>query len=309
MGVRQSGSLGLYLHLEAPPIFGLTAGPLGQRLVLTSPLGTSSWSTATRVAQVKHEARRHAAAPKRPAAAPLSLPPAVRQFVEMQPLPGGLSAALLEESMAGVSGTVAEKWLTALNDACRQYEINRSLRRMAAFLGHIAHESGSLHKVEEGLYYKDAAALNDMFSAFSTDEEAAAYTRKPEALANKVYAKRNGNGDVASGDGWRFRGRGLIQVTGKANYRACGKDLGIDAVKNPELLAVPKYAALSAGSFWKSHGLNELADAEKYQALSLRINKKLKSFPARENNRKRALNALCRAQLMQMSAVLAHFHH
>jgi len=137
-------------------------------------------------------------------------------------------------------------------------------------------------------------------------ESTGAYTRKPEALANKVYANRNGNGDVASGDGWRYRGRGLIQVTGKANYRACGKDLGIDAVKSPELLATPKYAALSAASFWKSHGLNELADAQQYQALSLRINKKLKSFPARENNRKRALNAFCRFQLMQMVSVLAH---
>ena len=106
---------------------------------------------------------------------------------------------------------------------------------MAAFLGHIAHESGSLHNLEENLNYKDPQRLNKIFGAIKTDKEAEAYVNSPEALANKVYANRNGNGDTASGDGWRYRGRGLIQLTGKANYAAFAKDLNVDVVKDPDL--------------------------------------------------------------------------
>ena len=115
-----------------------------------------------------------------------------------------------------------------------------------------------------------------------------------------MYANRNGNGDEASGDGWTFRGRGLIQLTGRANYMAFAKEVGVDVVKAPELVATPKYAALSAAFYWKTRGLNELADAEMYQALSKRINKKLDSFPQREANRRRALSALSQAVLANL---------
>jgi putative chitinase len=175
---------------------------------------------------------------------------------------------------------------------------NRSARRMAAFLGHIAHESGYLRKVEEDLHYKDSQRINEKFKAIKTDEEAEAYVNHPEALANKVYADRNGNGDTASGDGWKYRGRGLIQLTGKANYAAFAKDANVDVVQNPNLVATPQYAALSAAWFFRKHRLNELADAGDYQALSKRINTSLESFPAREAKRKRALEALCLAALV-----------
>ena len=206
--------------------------------------------------------------------------------------------------MAGVSGAVANRWVEPLNIACRKYEITRSARRLAAFLGHVAKESGSLHRLEEGLYYKEADRVNRKFGAIKTDKEAESYLRKPEALANKVYANRLGNGDTASGDGWKYRGRGLIQVTGKFNYQALAKDLEVDFVKDPDLVATPGYAAISAAWFWKKHGLNELADDEKYTAASLRINKKLDSFPEREANRKRALDALCRGILMNLTMSL-----
>jgi putative chitinase len=175
---------------------------------------------------------------------------------------------------------------------------------MAAFLGHIAKESENLNHLEESLYYKDAHRLNLKFAALKTDKEAEAYLRKPEALANKVYANRIGNGDIASGDGWRYRGRGLIQLTGKSNYQDLAKDLKVDFVKDPELVATPKYAAIAAAWFWKKRGLNELADDQRYQALSLKINKKLDSFAEREANRQRALDALCRGVLVNLAMSL-----
>ena len=104
------------------------------------------------------------------------------------------------------------------------------------------------------------------------------YERNPEKLANYVYALRLGNGDEASGDGWRYRGRGLIQTTGRSNYRATGVALTQPLEAQPELLRTPGMAALSAAWFWKSHGLNELADVggagddEDFETISIRIN-------------------------------------
>lgn len=177
---------------------------------------------------------------------------------------------------------------------------------MAAFLGHVAHESGNLRKLVEGLSYKTLKQLRKTFKTFRTesDEHASAYLGKSKDLANKVYANRNGNGNTASGDGWKYRGRGLIHVTGKANYAAFGREAGVDAVKTPELLETPRYAAASAGSYWKKHKLNELADAEMYEKLSLGINSSLKSFPEREAKRERALNALCLGLQANMTVAL-----
>ena len=91
-------------------------------------------------------------------------------------------------------------------------------------------------------------------------EAATPYAHQPEKLANYVYARRLGNGDIASGDGWRFRGRGLLQTTGRGNYRSTGRALGLDLEAEPELLQQPGPAALAAAHFWSSRGLNELAD-------------------------------------------------
>jgi putative chitinase len=98
------------------------------------------------------------------------------------------------------------------------------------------------------------------------------YHRNPEKIANKVYADRMGNGDEASGDGFKYRGRGLIQLTGKDNYRACGDALGVDLVENPDLVSSPQYAALSAGWFWDKNKLNQFADANDMTTLTKRIN-------------------------------------
>jgi putative chitinase len=225
----------------------------------------------------------------------------------MQPLRNGLTASLLRQAVAGVNARRANDWVAALNAACRKYEITHSLRRMAAFLGHIAKESKGLRDLEENMNYKNAQKANHLFRAFKTDADAEPYLSKPEAFANKVYANQGGNGNEASGDGWRYRGRGFIHLTHKNAYKACGRALGADIVKNPELVATPQYAALSAAWFWRSRGLNELADAEMYQALSLRINRKLDSFPEREANRKRALEALCRSMVMDLVFATVRF--
>lgn len=229
---------------------------------------------------------------------------ALRDYVEMRPLTAGLTVGLLRQSIRGVSIARANTWLDSLNSACKTYEINRSLRRMAAFLGHIALESQGLKELEEKLNYTDAERANNKFKAIKTDEEAEAYLRKPEAMANKVYANRNGNGNEASGDGWRYRGRGFIQLTFKSNYAQLSKELKVDFVADPDLVATPQYAAVSAAFFWKKKGLNQLADDAKYMALSLRINAKLDGFAQREHNRKRALSVLCRAVLADMALVL-----
>lgn len=222
----------------------------------------------------------------------------------MSPLPGGLTPALLHQAIPGVRAAAVNDWVGHLNAACARYEITKSVRRLAAFLGHIAKESGNLRNLEENLHYKDPKRINKIFGAIKTDKEAEAYVNKPEALANKVYANKIGNGNEASGDGWKYRGRGLIHVTGKANYAALAKRIGVDVVKNPDLLATQKYAAISAADFWKSNGLNRLADIESYRALSKLVNKSLDSFPEREANRKVALNALTRAILANLSLSL-----
>jgi putative chitinase len=231
---------------------------------------------------------------------PLHFDKATQKFLELLPLPSGLSLTLLTRAIPQIKAADASAYVGPLNVACEKYDITRSVRRMAAFLGHIAKESAYLHKPEEALYYKDAHRINKFFGAIKTDQEAQAYIGNPEALANKVYANQDGNGDVASGDGWKYRGRGLIHLTHKNQYVAFKKAAGVDCVNNPDLLKTPQYAALSAAWFWNEKRLNALADAENYRALSLRINTKLDSFPEREANRKRALDAFFRASLTNL---------
>jgi putative chitinase len=151
--------------------------------------------------------------------------------------------------------------------------------RMAAFLAQIAHESGQLTRLSENLNYSAKRLLQVWSGRFPTLEKALVYERNPEKLACFVYARRLGNGDEASGDGWRYRGRGLIQLTGRGNYRAAAQGIGLPLEEQPELLVQPGPAALSAAWFWKSHGLNELADdrnddndTEDFRTITRRIN-------------------------------------
>jgi putative chitinase len=141
----------------------------------------------------------------------------------------------------------------------------------------------------ENLNYSADALLRTWPSRFNA-ETAAKMARKPEAIANYVYGGRLGNG--ADGDGWKYRGRGLIQLTGKGNYRAAGIALGLDLIGNPDLLEKPEAASLSAAWFWKTNGLNALADANDVAVVTRKINGGLNGLSDRLERFDRAARAL-----------------
>jgi putative chitinase len=151
------------------------------------------------------------------------------------------------------------KWLVPLNTAMQEFSVN-SAQRAAAFLAQLAHESGEFQHLDENLNYSAQRLCQVWPSRFPTLAVAEQYAGNPKKLANRVYSGRLGNGNEASGDGWNFHGRGLIQLTGRANYSACAKALAVELTGKPELLLDSGVAARSAGWFWKSRGLNELAD-------------------------------------------------
>jgi putative chitinase len=159
----------------------------------------------------------------------------------------------------------------ALNTTFTTYEINTTLR-ICAFLAQAGHESQMFTHSHENLNYSAAGLLATFPTHFSGAADAAAYDRQPEKIANRVYASRMGNGDEESGDGWLYRGRGYIQVSGKYNYGKCADAIGIDCLNNPDLLLDPSGAAMSAGWFWDSHNLNALADTQSITAMTKIIN-------------------------------------
>jgi len=168
------------------------------------------------------------------------------------------------------AGPVAGVFAPALNEAMARFKIDTPLR-VAAFIAQAGHESGQLRSLVENLNYSAEALLLTWPKRF-TPQMAAAVARKPEQIANIVYASRMGNGPAVTGDGFKYRGRGLNQVPGWLHYHACGQALSLDPLTKPELLEQPVYAALSAAWFWSSNGLNELADAERFSAITQRIN-------------------------------------
>jgi putative chitinase len=163
------------------------------------------------------------------------------------------------------------KWLQPLEDTFAKYDINTP-ERQAAFIGQCAHESGNFKTLEENLNYKPEALMRVWPSRFPDIATAMKYAHNPEMIANKVYGGRMGNGVEESGDGWKYHGRGLIQLTGKENYANCGSGIGVDLLSNPNLLNTPEYAALSAGWFWGKRGLNLLADSGDIETMTKRIN-------------------------------------
>jgi putative chitinase len=140
------------------------------------------------------------------------------------------------------------------------------------FIGQLSHECGNFRILEENLNYKAATLMKLWPKRFPTQEIANAYEKNPKKIANNVYSSRMGNRDESSGDGYRFRGRGCIQLTGHANYFHAGKALGVDFVVNPDLVATPKFAALTAGWFWSTHNCNPPADALDYTKVTKIIN-------------------------------------
>ena len=163
------------------------------------------------------------------------------------------------------------KWVEPLNETFERFNIT-SPRQQAAFIAQCGHECANFKILEENLNYKAATLMKLWPKRFPTIEIANEYAMKPQRIANKVYASRMGNRDEASGDGFRFRGRGCIQLTGHSGYYHAGQALGVDFVMNPDLVSTPKYAVLTAGWFWSTHGCNQLADAADWSGLTKRIN-------------------------------------
>lgn len=182
-----------------------------------------------------------------------------------------MTLTLAQLIAAGITPTVARTFLPHLIAAFERFEINTP-RRMAAYIGQCGHESSAFTRLEENLYYTDAVRVSKMFSALRDVERARTYLRNPKALASVVYAGRNGNGDEASGDGWTFRGRGLLQITGRRQYASAEKALGLPFTTQPEIAAEPAAAALTAGQYWRANNLNAHADGWNIDALTRGIN-------------------------------------
>ena len=188
---------------------------------------------------------------------------------------------------AGVSKELAERWLPHVQAAFDRFNINTE-RQVAAWIAQCAHESAGFKMLTENLNYSAdtmAVVWPSRFAVLGPDKKpvkvkgknqpnkfALALHRKPEMIANTVYANRMANGNIESGDGWRYRGRGLKQLTGKDNYTRCAQALGLDLVANPDLLLTPEGASLSAAWFWSVNKCGPIADSGDFVALTKKIN-------------------------------------
>jgi putative chitinase len=188
---------------------------------------------------------------------------------------------------AGVSQELAERWLPHVQGALARFGINTPMQ-VAAWIAQCAHESAGFKTLTENLNYSAdtmAVVWPSRFAVLGPDKKpvkvkgknqpnkfALALHRQPEAIANTVYANRMANGNIESGEGWKFRGRGLKQLTGKDNYTRCGQALGLDLVNNPDLLLTPEGASMSAAWFWSTNKCGPIADSGDFVALTKKIN-------------------------------------
>jgi putative chitinase len=166
---------------------------------------------------------------------------------------------------------IGADWVDALNETFSRFNITTNNQK-AMFIGQCGHECGNFRLLEENLNYRAETLMKLWPKRFPSLEFAKQYEKNPRKIANSVYANRMGNRDEASGDGYRFRGRGALQCTGHSTYFHAGKALGVDFVMQPDLVATPKYAALTAGWFWETHKLNPPADALDFTKVTKIIN-------------------------------------
>ena len=171
-----------------------------------------------------------------------------------------------------LKGHVPDTVIAQIPGVLDKFEINTPLR-LAHFLAQCGHESGGFKVVTENLNY-GAAGLQSIFKKYFTPESAKEYQRKPEKIANIVYANRMGNGPQASGEGYKFRGRGYIQLTGKDNYTAFDKTVEDDILATPDLVAT-KYPLLSAAWFFHKNGLHKIADEGATDAVVTKVTKRV----------------------------------
>ena len=207
------------------------------------------------------------------------------------------------------AGQVASVFVPVLNTAMNRYQIVGQ-KRIAAFIAQVGHESGQMTRQVENLNYSADGLANTWPNRYAEPDGKGGYLKvmvkdrlrnkpnalglslagKPEQIANNVYAGRMGN--TAPGNGWKYCGRGLIQITGRANYAECGEALGLDLISRPELLEKPQHACMSAAWFWASRGLSTLADAGKFDTITQRINGGQNGAADRQALHARALKVL-----------------
>ena len=172
-----------------------------------------------------------------------------------------------------LKGHIPDAVIAQLPDTIAKFELNTPLR-LAHFLAQAGHESGGFRAVNENLNYGAKGLLSIFKKYFPTEEKAKLYERKPEKIANLVYGARMGNGPETSGEGWKYRGRGYIQLTGKNNYKAFDAVVAESIVDNPDLVAT-KYPLLSAAWFFHKNGLHKIADQGATDAVVTSVTKRV----------------------------------
>jgi putative chitinase len=202
-----------------------------------------------------------------------------------------MTITLAQLIATGITPAVARAFLPHLATEFERFDINTP-RRMAAFIGQCSHESSGFTRLEEDLYYNDPTRIAKMFSALNQIERARAYVRQPKAMANVVYAGRNGNGNVESGDGWTYRGRGLVHITGRGNYRSAAAGTGLPCEAQPDLVAEHAGATRTSAWYWHANGLNAPADRWNLEAVTKGINPAMVGHADRVERCNRALEAL-----------------
>jgi putative chitinase len=187
------------------------------------------------------------------------------QYQTVPSKPSGVGIRVDHLLGMGVSQTNAEKYVGYLNDACERFQINTNAR-ICAFIAQTCEESGNLSVISENLNYRPDVIVK-LWPKFSYEVAKEACDSGPEAVGNLIYGNRMGN--VNPGDGYKYRGRGFIQLTGRDNYALSSKFLGVDLVNNPDLVLQPEYCALTAAEYWQRNGCNELSDPDNEQAVEM----------------------------------------
>jgi putative chitinase len=183
-----------------------------------------------------------------------------------------ITLELLKQICPTTKATVLAKYVEPLNTIGEHFDLFENPKRMAAFLAQISHESGGFNIIKENLNYSALGLTKTFKKYFPTLAIATPYAKNPAKIANKVYANRMMNGPPASGDGYKYCGRGLIQLTGKQNYTKFAKSINKTLAETIAYLETPEGAVASAGWFWNANKLNIYADKEDFTGLTRRIN-------------------------------------
>ena len=192
----------------------------------------------------------------------------------------------LQQFFEDTHESIIDSFVDPLNKTFERFEINTP-ERVAMFLAQVGVESAGLTATKENLNYK-AATLEKLWPSHFRNVDVNDYAHNPEKIANRVYCDRMGNGDEDSGDGYKYRGRGLIQLTGKDGYEHFAKAIGMDLDEVVDYLETPEGAAMSAGWFWDSHKLNHLADEDNVKEVTHKINGGYNGLEERESLYKEA---------------------